>query len=261
MRWNHPLSSRIFISFNARKDIPMTLQDQKIVVLGGTSGLGLATAQAAAQDGAVLVVVSSRQQSVARAQAALPAGTEGHACDLSDESQIEGVFERIGPFDHLVYTAGENLRLNVLSETSLDDARRFFNIRYWGAFAAVKHASPHIRRGGSIVLTSGAAGARPHKGWTVASSICGAMEALTRALAVELAPIRVNAVCPGVVKTPLWDGMSSAQRDAMYRDVGAALPVGRVGEPEDIAEAYLYLMHERFSTGQVIVVDGGTMLV
>jgi NAD(P)-dependent dehydrogenase (short-subunit alcohol dehydrogenase family) len=94
-----------------------------------------------------------------------------------------------------------------------------------------------------------------------AASICGAMDALTRALAVELAPVRVNAVSPGVVRTALWSNMSEADRDAMYRDIGAALPVGRVGEARDIAQAYLYLMREGFSTGQVVVVDGGTVLV
>jgi NAD(P)-dependent dehydrogenase (short-subunit alcohol dehydrogenase family) len=239
----------------------MTLHGQRIAILGGTSGIGLAVAQAAAKDGAAVVVVSSRQESVDRARVALPAGTEGHTCDLSDEAQIAALFERLGAFDHLAYTAGEALRLSPLSETSLGDARRFFNIRYWGAFTAAKHAGQHIRPGGSIVLTTGIAGARPQKGWTVAASICGAMDALTRALAVELAPIRVNAVSPGVVKTPLWSAMSDDQREAMYRGLGASLPVGRVGEPEDIAEAYLYLIRERFSTGQVIVVDGGTVLV
>jgi NAD(P)-dependent dehydrogenase (short-subunit alcohol dehydrogenase family) len=239
----------------------MTLHNQRIVFLGGTSGLGFAAAQAAAKEGAAIVVVSSRPESVERAGAALPSGTEGHACDLSDENQIAALFERLGAFDHLVYTAGENLRLSPLSETSLDDARRFFNIRYWGAFAAAKYGARHIRPGGSVVLTTGIAGARPQKGWTVAASLCGAVDALTRVLAMELAPIRVNAVSPGVVKTPVWDAMSDDQREAMYRTVGASLPVGRVGEPEDIAQAYLYLMRERFSTGQVIVVDGGTVLV
>jgi NAD(P)-dependent dehydrogenase (short-subunit alcohol dehydrogenase family) len=95
----------------------------------------------------------------------------------------------------------------------------------------------------------------------VAASICGAVDALTRALAVELAPIRVNAVSPGVVRTALWDTMAESDREALYREVGSALPVGRVGEASDIAEAYLYLMREAFSTGQVIAVDGGTMLM
>ena len=110
-------------------------------------------------------------------------------------------------------------------------------------------------------MTTGAAGRRPRKGWTLAASICGAMEALTRALAVELAPIRVNAVCPGVVRTELWNDMTEPDRDALYRNIAQSLPVGRVGEPEDLAHAYLYLMREGYSTGQVIVVDGGAVLV
>ena len=129
------------------------------------------------------------------------------------------------------------------------------------SYTAVKYGIPHIRAGGSIVLTTGVAGARPRKGWTVAASICSAMEGLTRALAVELAPVRVNAVSPGVVRSPFWGAMSEHDREAMYRDASARLPVGRVGEVDDIAEAYLYLMRENFSTGQVIVVDGGTVLV
>jgi len=110
-------------------------------------------------------------------------------------------------------------------------------------------------------LTNGIAGLRPRKGWTVAASICGATEALTRALAVELAPIRVNAVCPGPVKTELWSEMPEAEREAMYRETARRLPVGRVGEAQDLAQTYLYLMQEPYSTGQVIVVDGGAVLV
>jgi NAD(P)-dependent dehydrogenase (short-subunit alcohol dehydrogenase family) len=126
---------------------------------------------------------------------------------------------------------------------------------------AVKYGSPHIRAGGSITLTTGVAGPRPRKGRTIVASICGAMEALTRALAVELAPIRVNAVCPGVVRTELWNDMTETDRDAMYQDLGQRLPIGRVGEPEDLAHAYVYLMREAYSTGQVIVVDGGAVLI
>lgn len=123
------------------------------------------------------------------------------------------------------------------------------------------YGSPNIGKGGSIVLTTGIAGQRPRKGWVVAASVCGTIEALTRALAIELAPIRVNAVSPGVVRTELWQNMSAAEREQMYETVGNSLPVGRVGEPHDIAQAYVFLMHEGFATGQIVVVDGGTVLV
>jgi NAD(P)-dependent dehydrogenase (short-subunit alcohol dehydrogenase family) len=122
-------------------------------------------------------------------------------------------------------------------------------------------APTRIRQGGSIVLTSGIASARPQKGWTVGASICGAMEGFTRALAVELAPIRVNIVSPGLVRTPLWSNVPESDREAMYRQVGARLPAGRAGEADDIAQTYVYLMNNAFATGQTIVIDGGGVLV
>ncbi len=238
----------------------MTLDGQRIVILGGTSGLGLATAQAAAHEGAQLIVASSRQYSVDHALATLPSGATGHTIDLTDETQIKALFDRIGEIDHLVFTAGENLQLAEIGRTALADAQKFFGLRYWGAFTAVKYGHPHLRKGGSIVLTTGVAGARPHKGWSVVTSICSAVEGLTRALAVELAPLRVNAVSPGMIKTPLWKGMSDEARDAMYREIGLKLPAGRIGEATDVAETYLYLMRNGFVTGQVSVIDGGTTL-
>jgi NAD(P)-dependent dehydrogenase (short-subunit alcohol dehydrogenase family) len=235
-----------------------SLDGKRIVVLGGTSGIGLATAKAARREGATIVVASSRRQLIDHAMALLESGSAGHVVDLSDEAQVRKFFENLGAFDHLVYTAGETLQLETLDAVRLDRARGFVNIRFWGAFMAVKYGSPHM--GGSITLTSGVAGLRPRKGRTVAS-VCGAMEALTRVLAVELAPIRVNAVCPGLVRTELWNDMTETDREAMYRDLGQRLPVGRIGESEELAHAYVYLMREGYSTGQVIVVDGGTVLV
>lgn len=239
----------------------MSLQGKRVVVLGGTSGIGFATAEAAAREGASVVIASSRKERVESALAALPEGVEAHVVDLSQEDRIRDLFERIGEFDHLAFTAGETLQLGDIGTTDLKKARQAFDIRFWGAYAAAKYGKDHIRPGGSIVLTTGIAGLRPHKGWTVAASICSAMEGLTRALAVELAPIRVNTVSPGIVRTDLWSGMSEADREAMYRRMAETLPVGRVGEAEDIAQTYLYLMRERFSTGQVIVVDGGGVLI
>ncbi len=237
------------------------LQNQRVVLLGGTSGIGLATAQAAQAAGASVVLVSSRTQSVANALAQLGERAEGHALDLTDEAAVQRLFERLGPFDHLVYSAGDPLPMGLLAETGIDAVRKAFDVRVFGAIAAAKQAMPHLRPGGSVVLTGGVASLRPQKGWTVAASLCGAMEAFTRALAVELAPVRVNLVSPGFVRTPLWNHMPEAQREAMYSDVGGKLPVGRVGEPQDIAQTYLYLMTNPYSTGQVIVVDGGGVLV
>jgi NAD(P)-dependent dehydrogenase (short-subunit alcohol dehydrogenase family) len=242
-------------------EVSMDLEKKRVVILGGSSGIGLATAKLAGQAGADLVIASSRKASVNRALEVLPAGTQGHAVDLSDEARVRELFEVLGAFDHLVYTAGENLRLGALEQTTLEEARRFWTLRYWGALAAVKYGKPNIRIGGSIVLTSGLAGRRPHPGWTMASSICGAMEGLTRALAIELAPIRVNIVCPGVVKTPLWDNMTEADRTALYRQMDDKLLVGHVGESEEVAEAYLYLMRQTYGTGETLTVDGGGALV
>lgn len=239
----------------------MSLSGKRVMILGGTSGIGLATAKAAEREGAAVVIASSRRERLDRALAVLRSGAEGEVVDVANEAQVRALFERIGAFDHLVFTAGESLQLEPLAAMQVERARGFVNVRFWGAFMAAKYGSPHIRPGGSITLTNGIAGLRPRKGWTVAASICGAMEALTRALAVELAPIRVNAVCPGTVRTELWSGMTESARETMYHDTAQRLPVGRVGEADDLAEAYLYLMREGFSTGQVLVVDGGAVLV
>jgi NAD(P)-dependent dehydrogenase (short-subunit alcohol dehydrogenase family) len=239
----------------------MNLQGKRIVVLGGSSGIGLATAQAAVREGASVVIASSRKARVDEALATLPAGTEGHVLDLADSDATQALFARLGQFDHLVFTAGETLQLGSLATTDIDAARRFFTLRYWGAYCAAKYGSSGIRTGGSIVFTSGIAGQRPQVGWSLGASICAAMEGLTRALAVELAPIRVNIVSPGIVQTPLWANMAETDRAALYQRISDRLPVGHVGDAAEIAQAYLYLMRQTYSTGQVLVVDGGAVLV
>jgi NAD(P)-dependent dehydrogenase (short-subunit alcohol dehydrogenase family) len=237
------------------------LQQKRVVVVGGSSGIGLAVAQQAASQGAKVVIISSNEERVQKAVGSIGGEAQGHSVNVSDEGAVATFFAKLGSFDHLVFTAGDSLQLHDLAATDLQQARSAFELRYWSALAAVKYGSPHIRKGGSIVLTTGIAGQRPHKGWVIAASVCGTIEALTRALAVELAPIRVNAVSPGVVRTNLWQTMSAPERERLFESVGKSLPVGRVGEAPEIAQAYLFLMQEGFATGQTIVVDGGTLLV
>src|SRR3984957_10269354 len=205
------------------------LSGKRIVVLGGSSGIGLSVAQQVVARGGRAIIASSNADRVEQAMATLDGKAEGYTLDLSNERDIQTVFQKIGSFDHLVFTAGDTLQLNALEATDLTKARQAFELRYWAALAAVKYAIPQIRKDGSIVLTTGIAGQRPRKGWTVAASICGTIEALTRALAVELAPIRVNAVSPGVVRTNLWPGMHADAREQLYESVGKSLLVGRVG--------------------------------
>jgi NAD(P)-dependent dehydrogenase (short-subunit alcohol dehydrogenase family) len=238
-----------------------SLENKRVVVMGGSSGIGLAVAEEAASQGAKIVIASSNAERVQKAIQSIGGEAQGEAVDVSDERAVESLFAKLGPFDHLVFTAGDNLHLNELASTDLKLARHAFELRYWAGLAAVKYGSPHIRKGGSIVLTTGIAGQRPQKGWVIAASVCGTIEALTRALAVELAPIRVNAVSPGVVRTNLWHSMSVPERERLYESVGKSLPVGRVGEAHDIAQAFLFLMQEGYCTGQTVVVDGGTVLV
>ncbi|WP_330460732.1 SDR family oxidoreductase [Streptomyces sp. NBC_00820] len=239
----------------------MDLRGQRVVVIGGTAGIGFAVAEGAARAGAEVVVASRRQESVDAALKLLPEGSEGYVLDATDEAAVRGFFAAIGTFDHLVYTAGESLLLGSLAETSTERARRFLDTRLWGAYTAVKHGAGSIREGGSVVLTTGTAGRRPLPGTTAAAALCGAMESLTRALALELAPVRVNVVSPGLVRTELWRDLPETEREGLFQASAESLPVERVGDPADVAEAYLYLMRSGYSTGSVVVVDGGGTLV
>ena len=237
----------------------MSLKNARVVIVGGTSGIGLGVAIEAAERGAIPIVVSRRQSSVDRALADLPDQALGATVDLTDPASLNRLADDVGAIDHLVFTAGESLELAPLADLTPDIVNRFFQTRFVGALSAVRVFAPQIAAGGSITLTSGTAAEQPGFG-ALPVSLCGAMNALTRALAFELAPIRVNAVAPGVVRTPLWDAMADADRHAMYSQVAQQLPLGRVGEVADAARAYLYCMEQEFGTGTVLTVDGGTLL-
>src|ERR1700722_6066301 len=150
------------------------LQGKRVVILGGSAGIGLAVAQRAMREGAHVTVASHNAERVDRAVAQLRTiapHVSGHAVDLRSQPAVGALFERLGPLDPLVYTAGEELLLKPLAELDLGAARAFFELRYWGALAAIQAARPRLAKDGSIVLTSGAAGHRPHPGFVLGASI------------------------------------------------------------------------------------------
>ncbi|MFE6719671.1 SDR family oxidoreductase [Streptomyces albidoflavus] len=238
----------------------MKLAGQRVVVLGGTSGIGLATAAAAAECGASVVIASSSAKNVRAALATLPDSVSGHPVDASGEESLRAFFGEVGAFHHLVFTAGGNLLVGGLGDLGLAEAKKAFDLRFWGAWLAARYAREYLLPGGSITLSSGIAGARPQPGGTVVAAVCGAVESLTRALAVELAPLRVNAVAAGMVRTPLWDALPEASRDAAFATARERLPARTTGEAMDIARAHLHLMEARFTTGTVLTIDGGAVL-
>jgi NAD(P)-dependent dehydrogenase (short-subunit alcohol dehydrogenase family) len=238
----------------------MSLKNTNVLVIGGTSGIGLGVARAVAERGATPIVVSRRRSSVERALADLPDGARGATVDLTDPGALDRLAAEFGAVDHLVYTAGESLEQAHLADLTPDVIAGFLRTRFIGALSAVRVFGPRLRAGGSVTLTSGTAAWKPGFG-VLPVSLCGAMNAMTTALAVELAPIRVNAVAPGLIRTPLWDAMSDADRNALYDQEAQRIPLRRIGEVEDVARAYLYCMEQTFSTGTVITVEGGTLLV
>ncbi|GAA4180260.1 SDR family oxidoreductase [Gryllotalpicola koreensis] len=238
----------------------MALTDQHVVVIGGSSGMGLATARAAAEAGAQVTIASSNRSRLDEALATLPADSVGIVVDARSESDFAELFAHTGEIDHLVYTAGDSVRPKPLAEVSLDEARQLRDVRFWGAVAAVKHATPRLRAGGSIALTSGTVGERPAPGMALVASGAAAIEGLARGLAAELAPIRVNAVRPGAIRTPLWDGVPEPQREAALASLANRTLTKTIGSAEQIAAAHLYLMQNAFVTGTVLTVDGGQLL-
>lgn len=236
-----------------------TLRDQTVVIIGGSSGIGYAVAEGALAEGARVVIGSSSQARVDAALQRLGTDASGAAVDVRDEESVAAFFGMLGRFDHLVFTAGEPgvFAPAPLARLDIAAADEGLKVRFWGALRAVQHAQPRLSAQGSITLTDGLLAHLPRKGVPLATAFAGAAEHLVRGLAVDLAPIRVNAVCPGPVLT---ERLAQLPAD-MIRQITERQPLPRAADPAEVAQAYLYLMRGGYTTGQVLIVDGGRMLV
>lgn len=232
----------------------VSLSGRRVAVIGGGSGVGFAVAAQARAQGAEVIIASTNPEKIATAAARLP-GVRGDKVDVRNETSVEAFFSRLGHFDHLAVTAGDwgGSMFMPTAELDLRAARDRMEVRFWGALMAAKYAARTIRPSGSITLTSGMLAHRPQKGGVLAAANGGAIEYMARALAVDLAPVRVNTVCLGLILTEVVARMSEEMRLAYT----ARLPVPRAGTPEEAATAYIHAMLNGYVTGQVLSVDGG----
>ncbi|MDH6144565.1 MULTISPECIES: SDR family oxidoreductase [Kitasatospora] len=230
---------------------------QRVLIVGGTSGVGLATAREFAAQGARTVIASRSRPKVdaALAQlAGLPGTVTGHTLDIRSDGDVELFAASSGKFDHVVVSAAQTPTGRV-DTLPLGEAYGAMDSKFWGAYRIAR--SIGINASGSLTLVSGYLSQRPGKAAALQSAINAALEALVRGLALEYAPLRVNAVSPGTLATPLWDGLAEADRERLYQSVAERLPVGRIGTAEDIAQAVLFLAGNGFATGTTLFVDGG----
>jgi NAD(P)-dependent dehydrogenase (short-subunit alcohol dehydrogenase family) len=235
-----------------------SLRGKSIVITGGSSGIGLATAQMSAAAGAANIVIVGRStERLNSAVALVGKSARSVALDVTNEIEVERAFETIGEFDHLVTAAAGTYRGRI-TELNTQEARALFESKFWGQHHCVKHGAPILRQGGSITLFSGFISRKPAIGTGTLAAIDAAIEALARVLSLELAPLRVNAINPGQIDTPLWGArFTPQQQQEHFSRVGKDLPVGRAGTAEDIAAGVMFLMSNGFATGSVLDIDGG----
>lgn len=221
----------------------MSQEKTTYVIIGGTSGIGEAVAKYF-DNGENLVRVASRQTGL----------------DISDENAVHRYFEAIGPFDHLIVTAGSYAPAGKVIDVAIEDAKAAFDTKFWGSINVTKHAARYMKPNGSITLTTGMLSRKVVANTYTKTAINAALEAVTKVLAKELSPIRVNAVSPGLTMTTAYRNMDETDREAMYENAKSHLPVGKVGEASEVAMAYVMAITNQYMTGSIIDVDGGALI-
>jgi len=238
----------------------MSLSGQRIVVIGGSSGMGLAIAQTFAADGAAVVIASRSQEKLNAAKSAISGKVEAHPLDFTDDDAVKRFFEAVGAMDHLVVAAAGPPAWGNFLELDGAALRRAFETKFWGYFTCARHAAPKLRRDGSMTFLTGGASRTAIPGTSGLAAVNGAIACWAYTLSKELAPLRINVISPGLVDTPAYDWMSPEAKKGFFQQMGGTLPVGRIGRPDEIAEAAKLLVSNGFITGIVLDVDGGARL-
>jgi NAD(P)-dependent dehydrogenase (short-subunit alcohol dehydrogenase family) len=235
------------------------LAEQQVVVIGGSEGIGLAVAKAARHLGARVLAVSRTREKLEAARDAVP-GLDIGVADINDAAAIEAIFSTLSTVDH-VYIAAGSTKTGSPLDHPLDEFRHKFDERVWGSVDVVRAAHRLIRPGGSFTFTGGLSSDRPVRGAWVSGIATMATEQLARVLALDLAPIRFNAVAPGYTNTPMWDHIFPGSGAQALGEVTEKQPVPRLVTADEVAQAVLLLMQNEAITGETIHIDCGARLV
>ncbi|KAK5136663.1 hypothetical protein LTR08_002316 [Meristemomyces frigidus] len=250
------------------------LKGAKVLVIGGSSGIGYGVAEALLEHGSIVTISSSNPDRVKKTieslKKAYPSASDrisGHACNLGDqgtvEENIKALFEKVGTLDHVVYTAGDALSTLPVSDISMDNVMKAGMVRFFAPLFVAKYAAKALSGGpkSSITLTTGAVSERPIANWSVVGSYATGLQGMCRGLALDLKPIRVNLISPGAVDTELWKHLSEEEKRGMFKQMEEKLPTGRVGGVEDVVFSFLGVMQDYNATGSMISTSGGSLLV
>ncbi|PKG39058.1 SDR family oxidoreductase [Psychromonas sp. Urea-02u-13] len=231
------------------------LTGKRIVIVGGSAGIGLRVAEQLIGAGATLIIVGRTQEKIIEAKKKLTSDVSVYQLDASNETEVIHFFEQIGHFDHLISTIKHPHVTGDFATTSSKDLRIAFDTKYWGQHNLVQHGLKNINEGGSFILTSGIASRRSYPGFSATAAMNGAIESLVKSLSVELAPIRINAVCPGFIERFSDD----KQRLETVKKLGARLPLKHLGEQNEVAKAYVFLLQNNYASGTIIDIDGAEL--
>ena len=237
------------------------LLNQRVAIVGGTSGMGLGAARAASQAGAEVIAFGRRSSPELVATQSVRGSITFRSLDMTDDAAVEQAFDTVGALDHLLITATPPSPGGAFLSQTLAEAQSALFGKFLGSWSCARHAAPKMRKGGSITFTTGGLVTRPRVGASMMMVAFAGLEALTRALALELGPIRVNTIRPGVIDSEMWAGMPQTEREAFFALVRERFPAGRVGKVGDIGKAALFLMMNDFVTGAILEVSGGETLV
>jgi NAD(P)-dependent dehydrogenase (short-subunit alcohol dehydrogenase family) len=235
----------------------MTKTIEHAVIIGGSSGIGLATARKLLGPGMKVTITGRNQDRLNSAWKSLGGAVDKAAFDAAKPDQVSGFFERLGPFDHLVLAASGGKGLGPFQTLDLTDIGSGVDEKVRPQLSCLQAALPTLRKSGSVTFISAVSAQLAMPGVAGIAAINGMLLTVVPILAVELKPLRVNVVAPGVIDTPWWDFVAEEQRQAIFADYADKTPVGRVGKAEDVADAIAFLVSNGFMTGQVLTCDGG----